>query len=338
MKICLIMAGDEEGGLENHFTALCRMLAADHDIHVIAHPRYQARLAGVSFHPLDLTHGRGNPWLLLCLLRLLRRLAPDIVHAHANKATALLARLRALLPRTVRLVATLHSQKRRLGAFEKMDLVIGVSARVLQPLRKPRTAVIYPGLDTANVRRPRAEVRTALGIPESQVLIVAAGRLVPVKRFDLLIDAVAGLPGALLLIAGSGTLHSALEAQASRNAPQRVRLLGQRDDVPDLLGAADLCVISSEREGFSHVMAESLLAHTPVVATDVADMRVLLPPGCVVECGDSNALRDAIAAALDDPSSTRRAFAPCYEWARSQLVPARVRSETNRLYTELAGR
>lgn len=335
MRICMLMAGDEVGGLEDHFITLCKLLAPNHDLHVIAHPVYRERLADISFHPLDMTCGRNNPLLLLRALTLLRRLSPNIIHAHANKATVIVARLKLLLPRTTRLVATLHSQKRNVRAFRKMDLVIGVSERVLQSLKGTNTVVVYPGIATPEPTHNRSSLRAALNIPEQQQIIIAAGRLVPVKRLDVLIDAMHKVPEALLLIAGSGTLRQELEQQAKRCAPLQIRMLGHCDNIPDLLAAADLCVISSDREGFSNVMAESLLVRTPVVATDVADMHILLPEGFIVECGNSDALGEAMATALLNPEQTRRLFAPSFEWARRELTPGRMLEETSKLYREL---
>ncbi len=55
MKICLIMGGDEEGGLENHVVELGNALASRHNVHIIAHAKYEDRFKGVSFHAIDLT-------------------------------------------------------------------------------------------------------------------------------------------------------------------------------------------------------------------------------------------------------------------------------------------
>ncbi|NNJ94396.1 MAG: glycosyltransferase [Halobacteria archaeon] len=335
MKVCLIMAGDEEGGLENHVIDLANALANNHEVHLIAHPRYAGRCTGVGFHALDLTRGRRNPWLLYRVARLIRAIRPDIVHAHANKATSIIARLRPFLGSHARLVATLHSQKRRLHDFARMDLVIGVSERVLLPIEGPRKAVVYPGLSGSPAGHSRAQARHSLQLAEEQPVIAAVGRLVPVKRFDILLNALAGLEKVQLLLVGEGSQRAALEQQATQAAPGRVTLLGQREDVGDILAAADLCVISSEREGFSFVMAEALQAGTPVISTDVADMHRILPAGYVVPVNDPAALQQAIAGALQNPEETHRVFMPCFEWARAQLVLSRVIGQINGLYAEL---
>ena len=129
--------------------------------------------------------------------------------------------------------------------------------------------------------------------------------------------------------------RAALEQLSTQMAPGRVTFLGQRGDVGDILAAADLCVISSEREGFSFVMAEALQAGTPVISTDVADMRSILPAGYVVPVNDPAALQQAIAGALRMPDETQRVFMPCFEWARTQLVLSRVIEQINGLYAEI---
>ena len=86
MKVCQIMAGDEEGGLENHVVELCNALIDRvDDLVVIAHEKYRDRFRPeIRFLPLDLSGGRRNPWLLMRLAMLIRREAPDIVHAQAT--------------------------------------------------------------------------------------------------------------------------------------------------------------------------------------------------------------------------------------------------------------
>jgi len=61
MRICQILAGDEEGGLEKHFEELCNKIAQTEEVHVIAHEKYRERFASnVVFHALDLSRGRKN--------------------------------------------------------------------------------------------------------------------------------------------------------------------------------------------------------------------------------------------------------------------------------------
>jgi len=181
--ICQVLAGAESGGLERHFIDLCNALAERHQVTAIAHPMHTGAFhGGVHFVPLDLSGGRFNPGLLLMLYRAVRRAAPDIVHTHANKATAMVALLKPLL--SLSFVATLHNRKSRLWMFRSCDAVIAVSQSLADCLPGRDVTVIPNGiappapLDAARV----AAIKAPLA---GQALVLAAGRLVEAKGFDV---------------------------------------------------------------------------------------------------------------------------------------------------------
>ena len=143
--ICQVLAGAESGGLERHFIELCNALSEWHQVTAIAHPMHARALdRRVHFVPLDLAGGRFNPRLLLMLYRALRRAAPDIVHTHANKATAMLALLKPAL--SLSFVATLHNHKSRLWMFRSCDAVIAVSPSLADGLPGRQVSVIPNGI------------------------------------------------------------------------------------------------------------------------------------------------------------------------------------------------
>ena len=339
MKICLIMAGDEEGGLENHVMDLANALAGKHEVHLIAHAKYARRLsAAVYFHPVDLSRGRRNPLVLLRVAALMRAVAPDIIHAQANKAASIIDSLKPFLPRHSRRVATLHSLKRNLKAYESFDWVIGVSQSVLQGLDNPHKSVIYNGVKINPERiRTRRYLLDELALPPQALIMAALGRLVPVKRFDLLVEAFQGVQDAHLLIVGEGEERQNLEKQIAQPAARNIHLLGNRVDNLEILSAADLCVISSEREGFSYVMAESLLVNTPVISTAVADMKNILPAQAVVAVNDAAAMHNALADICADYESFSQLFQPVYLWAEQHFQFARMAHQTEQIYRKLVG-
>jgi glycosyltransferase involved in cell wall biosynthesis len=138
--------------------------------------------------------------------------------------------------------------------------------------------VHYTGVDLDRFRPgDRESARRALGI--AGPLIVTPGNLVPLKGQRLAIEAVAELPGTSLLIAGEGPERPALEGLiAARGLAARVRLLGSvpPEAMPELLGAADLMVLPSEREGLANVWIESLACGTPILIADVGGAREVL--------------------------------------------------------------
>ncbi len=336
MKICHILAGNEEGGLENHVEMLCNALAKEkkNEIHLIAHEKYRDRFdAKVHFHALDLSKGRKNPLLLLHLWRTIKHIDPDIVHAHANKAAAMIATLRRFLPQEIKRVATLHSQKKNLSSFETFDHVIGVSRSVIAPLKMQAKSVVYNGISLPEIDKS-PDYLQAFGIDGGFVLC-AVGRLEKVKNFELLLHAIKDLDVTLLLV-GEGSRKEKLQALAETlQIAHKVRFAGFRSDVPAMLYHSDLCVISSQREGFSYVMAEALLLERPVVSTDVADMKYILPQECVVPCDDVQKLAAQIAYVQSHYETVLESYQNAFAFAKTHFRLEAMVIGTQKVYDEV---
>jgi len=123
----------------------------------------------------------------------------------------------------------------------------------------------------------RVAGKAALGV--SGPLVVSLGALIPLKGHDIVIDAVANLPGVDLWIAGQGPEQGRLEAKIARmGLSDRVRLLGPvpADDVAPLLAAADVMALASEREGLANAWFEAMASGTPIVIPDVGGARQVL--------------------------------------------------------------
>ena len=130
-------------------------------------------------------------------------------------------------------------------------------------------------------------VRAELDIPADALVVGAVGHLRPVKNFARLIDAAArvsresvGSHPLHLLILGDGELRASLEDQGVRNAPPggRVHFAGHQTDLRDHYAAMDLFALSSDSEQHPIALLEAMSAGLPVVATDVGDVRAVLPP------------------------------------------------------------
>ena len=166
-----------------------------------------------------------------------------------------------------------------------------VKAAAVSRLRVPasRITVIEGGRDAARLgeRNParRQLVRARLGLNNSNELLVTAGRQDEMKGHRFLIEAVAALaarrPGLHLVIAGrAGDCSTALAAMcAAMDVRQCVHLLGHRDDVPDILAAADAFVFPSIHEGLPGAVIEAMALALPIVASDIAPIRELVEHG-----------------------------------------------------------
>lgn len=168
-------------------------------------------------------------------------------------------------------------------------------------------AVGAPTTRPADPARAR-ELRELLD-PEGRGLLLTAGRLAPQKDHALVLTALSRLaPGRrpVFAIAGDGPLRAALAAAATA-LRLSVRLLGERRDLPDLLGAATAAVLSSRWEARSLFAQEALRAGVPAVVTDVGGLPGLVGDGAVlVAPGDAAALAAALDAVLHDESLRAR--------------------------------
>jgi teichuronic acid biosynthesis glycosyltransferase TuaC len=176
-----------------------------------------------------------------------------------------------------------------------------------------RIRVHHTGVDLACFAPDdRAAGKAALGV--TGPLILSLGALIPRKGHDVVIDAVAAIPGAGLLIAGEGPERAALAGRiAALGAGDRIRLLGSvpHDELPALLAAADVMALASASEGLANAWVEALACGTPIVitaaggagevVTDPAYGRVVARDAAAFEA----AIRDVLANVLN-PTAVRR--------------------------------
>jgi len=334
MKIALILGGQGDGGLERHVLTLANQLASRHSVTLFAHRSFAERLTtAVHFEPVDMERSRLNPVTLWQLTRRLRALRPDIIHAHANKAAAMIRLISRFVPG--RRVATIHNLKQQTGMFRRFDHVIAVSRGIAAQLNRLTVDVIYNGVPLPTVDAAAvASFRASWG---PGPVVAAIGRLVPAKGFDLLLQAWAGLP-ATLLIVGDGPERGVLEELVQKQGlSQRVHFLGQRTDVPVIIRAVDCVVIASRREGFPLLLCEVLLARQLVIATAVPGVAEVLPPSLLVPVNDVSALQSKLRETLAEPAAAQTWCEPAWQFAREELTLDQMVRRTEEVYYRATG-
>ncbi|MCQ4085057.1 glycosyltransferase family 4 protein [Streptomyces sp. RB6PN25] len=288
----------------------------------------------------------------------------DVVHAHGLRAGLLTS---LALPRMRRpaLVVTWHGGKQSGGARSAMTrllerrvartatVVLGASSDLVDRVRAlgardvrlaplsfpaPRTEADRPAEDTERMHR---KIREELGAAD-RPLIVAVGRLEPDQGHGLLLDAAlrwrALDPQPLVAVAGEGRRRQALQRRIDAEELP-VRLLGRRDDLADLLTAADLVVLAGRGGAHPLIAQEALYAGAPLVATASGGLPELVGEAAVlVPDKDADALAGAVASLIADPGRRERLSAAGRVQAASWPTEDDMVAQVLSVYDELASR
>lgn len=276
------------------------------------------------------------------VLRTIRSYQPDLVHTslfEADFAGRVAAKVTGT-PAVTSLVNTPYApevvadpavSRRKLAAVRAVDRVLSRHATVafraisqavadaaVRDLGVPRERIrVVPR--SRDLRRlgacsseRRARVRRQLGVGEAAPVLLNVARQEAQKGLAPLVEAVARLrdedPGVVLLQAGrAGNRTRQLHDQVARHGlEENVRFLGFRDDVGDLLCAADVFVLPSRYEGLGGAALEAMAMRVPVVASDVPALREALDDGrcgVLAQPGDPAALATAVGRLLAEPAA-----------------------------------
>lgn len=343
IRVCYIISSFRPvvGGAERGTEVICKKLV-EQGVDVVVLTRYHAGLSryeeldGIPVYRLGYPSWRKLGSLLFALHALwflathLRRF--QIIHVQNIDTPLLIGLVCKLLFRRY-LIATIHGEakilmkkhspvgKARLTLMRSLvDTFCAVSPAMhaeLSRLGVPRSRIHYAptGVDTTHFHYPsreeRREARRSLGLGESEVVVLYVGRLVALKRVDLILQAWSRLRldfPRQLLIAGDGPERDRLEQLAAELGVQNVRFEGIIDDVVSYMRAADIFLLTSQREGLSQALLEAMATGLAVIVTAVPGNLALVRDGengFVVPVDDLDALADRMSVAIQSADQRR---------------------------------
>jgi len=368
MRILYVATAPEFGGVSRHILWLAEYLISQgHEVGFVIAPEprlmAQARKLGVEVftnpyfvRPVQLYN---DIRALRPVLGAIRRFKPDLVSAHSTKA-GYAARLVCALTRTP-VIFTAHGWaftegrsmwKRRLLALAEW-LAAKVTAKIIcvsehdrdlalkfKVGRPDQIVMIHNGVDPKPLlNADGAVVQQEFGLEEGPV-ITMVGRLAPPKDPLTVLEATLLTDTAFkLLFIGDGVQYDAVQEFIPENGLQhKVILTGEREDIPEILAASDLFILSSRWEGLPRSIIEAMMAGLPVVATRVGGVPELVEDGItgfLVPPKDPGALAEALQKLIEDPELRRRMGEAGREKTLREFTLDLMLEETEKVYHEV---
>jgi glycosyltransferase involved in cell wall biosynthesis len=329
-KVAFIISSLHRGGAESRLVDVVKRLdrsrfapflfVAKDGGDLLAEVRDQRVYVGVSEH----TNIHFTLW---ALWRTLRRERPDVLWCISHRVLGFFGRLFGYMLRTPVIVISLHGMTHegervmdwpnRFITPLKTEKIVVLSQKyrdwlVAEGIPEPLVTVQYNGVDTERfspAANPQAYKQAMLGVGSPRLVIGTVGNLRPNKAHEVLIKAaklvIAQCPDMLFVIVGGGNRQAILQQLIEQlDLNDHVRLLGKREDVPDILRALDIFTLTSnDGEGCSNATLEAMAAGLPVVTTDFGGASELVDNevGIVVPRRDESALAEAFLQLLRDP-------------------------------------
>lgn len=342
IKVAQCLAGAEFGGAENFYTRLVCALAAEPGLEQRAFTRANAfRVPQLEAAGVPVTTFRFGSTLNAIdnwrYRRALNHYHPDIVVTFMNRASD-------LTPPGDYLLLSRLGHYYKLKYYRHADYWIGITQGICNHMIRggfPAERVFHiPNFADETPATPLP--RDSFNTPVDQPLLIAAGRLHVNKGFDVLLRALPTIPDATLWLAGNGPEEQNLKALAEElDVAQRVRFLGWRSDVTDLMATGDLFVCPSRHEGLGSIVMESWAHRCPIVATDSQG------PGEAIEHGVTGLLTpvdevEPLAAAINEllqqPQLRARLVERALQHYRDHYSRQVIVNQYTSLYRELLAR
>lgn len=294
--------------------------------------------------------------------RVIRRLQPEVVHAHDAHAVAMASLALAFgsssrggggpaLVAARRVDFHLRGSSFSKWKHRQVDCFIAASDAIRQMLISDgvpagRTVTVHEGIDVDHViAAPAVDVHQAFWLPHGAPVVGSVGALVPHKGHRHLIEAaqlvVRHMPDVRFVILGEGELRPSLERQIrEHHLEKHVLLPGFRLDVLGCLKSFDLFVMSSVTEGLGTSLLDAMACSRAIVATrtgGIPEVVVDGETGVLVPPRDHHAMADAIVRLLGDQPQQRRLGAAGFARVSARFTVERMVAETAAVYERIVG-
>ena len=350
------------GGQNQVLVTVLGLRALGHRTFLVAHPEGELRrraaegadLLGLApMTEMDL----GAAWRLA---RVVRRLRPEIIHAHDPHGVAMAALALSMSTYTPKppLVASRRVDFRMKGnalsrwKYRQVDCFVCASDAIRRMviddgIPASRAVTVHEGIDVGRIEAaPAAKVHEELWLPHHAPVVGNVAALVPHKGQRHLIDAahlvVREVPDARFVILGEGELREGLERQVrEHHLEKHVLLPGFRVDVLGCLKGFDLFVMSSVTEGLGTSLLDAMACGKPIVATDAGGIPEVVDhgvTGTVVPARDPRAMAGAIVALLRDESRRQKMGQAGLARVKAGFTVERMVAATAKVYARAAGK
>ena len=323
MKIIHIVMSDSFAGIEQHVNELACNQKNEFDIKIIVSSgiskKFNSELELIEIE----NFGRRSIYQILKLAYLINKINPDIVHSHGTKTTQVINIVKKFTP--FKHLATIHGVKKNLIAYEKADLVIGVSSKTVANLN----------VETKVISNWWSPLMSSNSIIRTNEYALSVGRLEKVKGFDLLIKSWKNVNSNLLIV-GTGKEYDNLKSLiSSYKLDKKIKIINEvsQDKLIDLYKKASVLLVASRSEGGPRVALEALNCGVPVLSTDVGHMSAILPKEFLAMPNDINSLTKLVNNYVDQIENFDQSS--IYEYVRSEYSVQKKSMQIKEIYEDL---
>lgn len=290
------------GGEEQAYLLATGLRKRGHEVHLFARRKeiFAQRMTEEGFSVLELPNGGRSLRGILKARHAIRQIKPNVLHANDSHALTclMLASLGLRIPARIasrRVIYPIRNPAKYRFFADRIICVATATVDICRAASIPekRLDLVFSGADPSRIEtnhreQAKRQGREKLNLSLETPLLLCVGKLNEAKGHVDLLDAMPDVlqkyPNLILALAGDGELLQILQTQANRlNINKNVHFLGYRNDVSELIQAADLYIQPSRSEGLCNAVIDAMLARCPIVLSARGGLLDLIPPKTKIE-------------------------------------------------------